>query len=334
VEVAQRAGLAPILAGRNADLLEALGRETGLTVRVLALDDAQTLDAALADVRVVVHCAGPFMHTSRQMVDACLRRGVHYLDITGEWQVFEACAARSDEARARGVMLLPGCGFDVVPSDCLAAHVVRRLPTATSLALAFRALGGRSRGTALTMTESMGRPGVARVNGRLVPEPMGAHVRAIDFGAGSGPETAASIAWGDVSTAFHSTGVPNVRVYMSMSPAMLRQVRIARWIGPLLRSGVVQRAMRRQITSAPPGPTAAARARRESRLWAEARSASGDVAVSTLCAPNGYDLTAEATVRIMQRVLRGDAPPGFQTPSLAYGADFVLELPGVVREDQ
>nr|MCU0636503.1 saccharopine dehydrogenase NADP-binding domain-containing protein [Gemmatimonadaceae bacterium] len=333
VALARRQGLAPVLAGRNAEAVGALAAQHGLTHRVAALDDAPALDRALDGMNVVIHCAGPFVHTSRAMVDACLRTGVHYLDITGEWQVFEACATRDAEARARGVMLLPGVGFDVVPSDCLAAHVVRRLPDATSLALAFRALGGPSRGTALTMAESLGRPGVARIDGRLVAEPMGAQVRRIDFGDGTGPQTAASIAWGDVSTAYHSTGVPNVRVYMSMTPAMLRQLRLARWLGPVLRSGTVQRALRQRIVSGRAGPSSESRARRDSRLWAEARNAAGRVVVSTLRGPNGYDLTADAAVRIAQRVLAGSALPGFQTPSKAYGADFVLELPGVTRAD-
>src|SRR6187402_1304471 len=105
------------------------------------------------------------------MVDACLAERVPYLDITGEIAVFEAAAARDAEAKAAGVVLLPGAGFDVVPSDCLAAHLKRRLPSATSLALAFQVLGGVSRGTATTAVENLARGGMVRRAGKLVAVP-------------------------------------------------------------------------------------------------------------------------------------------------------------------
>jgi hypothetical protein len=121
------------------------------------------------------------------MAEACLRQGAHYLDVTGEAVVFEALRARDAAARAAGVMLLPGAGFDVVPSDCLAAALAARLPDATRLDLAFLALGGVSRGTALTALEHLpvGRAWCAR-GGRLVPPPRGARTRDVDFGRGRG----------------------------------------------------------------------------------------------------------------------------------------------------
>jgi short subunit dehydrogenase-like uncharacterized protein len=181
---ARAAGLRPILAGRDAAAVHTLAAAHRLEARIATLDAPATLDALLRGVTVVLHCAGPFSRTSAPMVAACLRTGVHYLDITGELQVFEAVAAQHDAAKRAGVMLMPGTGFDVVPSDCLAAHLHRRLPTATALALGFRALGGVSRGTALTMVEGLGRPGWIRQGGVLTPVPPGFHARTIDFGDG------------------------------------------------------------------------------------------------------------------------------------------------------
>src|SRR5262249_13438152 len=94
VDEALRRGLKPTLAGRRRDEVEAMGRSTGLPVRVAALEDADALDAAVAGHRVVLHAAGPFIHTSPPMVQACLRAGAHYLDVTGEIAVFEAAAAQ------------------------------------------------------------------------------------------------------------------------------------------------------------------------------------------------------------------------------------------------
>jgi len=190
-QLAVARGLQPILAGRSRTALAAVAGPLGLDYRVFALEDAAALATGLADARVVLHCAGPFAHTARQMADACFRTHTHYLDITGEIAVFEALAARDAEARAAGVMLLPGAGFDVVPSDCLAAHLKRRLPSATSLALAFQVLGRVSRGTANTAIENVARGGMVRRDGKLLAVPAAYKNRTIDLGRG--PVTTSTI---------------------------------------------------------------------------------------------------------------------------------------------
>ncbi len=323
-------GLKPLLAGRSAEKLAEVARPLGLDYRAVPLD-AGTLDAALRDTRLVVHCAGPFAHTSRAMADACLRTKRHYVDVTGEVDVFESLAARDAEARAAGVMLLPGGGFDVVPSDCLAAHLARRLPGAVRLALAFHPEGGVSRGTATTIVENLHRGGVVRRGGVLTPVPTAWRTRTIDFGVG--PSTAVTIPWGDVSTAFHSTHIPEIEVYAGVSRFERSMMIATRGLAGLLRSGPVQSFLKWRIRSGPPGPTEAQRARGCIRLWGEVEDASGARAVSRMRTPEGYAFTAVSAVAIAQRVLAGEAPPGFQTPSRAYGADFALAIPGVTRHD-
>jgi short subunit dehydrogenase-like uncharacterized protein len=246
--------------------------------------------------------------------------------------VFEALAARDAAAKAAGVMLLPGVGFDVVPSDCLAAHLARRLPTATHLRLAFLGLGGVSRGTATTMAENAGEGGLVRRDGKLTRVPAAWKTRQVDFG--HGPRPCVTIPWGDVATAFHSTGIPNVEVYMAAPLALRVALRLSRPFEGLLRSAAVQGFLKRRIAARPPGPTDEARARGRSFLWGEVTDASGGRAVSRLTTPEGYTLTAEASLAIVGRVLEGQVRPGFQTPSRAYGADFVLQLPGVMRHDE
>nr|MBA3889959.1 saccharopine dehydrogenase NADP-binding domain-containing protein [Gemmatimonadaceae bacterium] len=304
----------------------------GLEHRMADLADPTALDAALDGMRVVLHCAGPFMHTSRPMVDACLRRGVHYLDITGEMAVFEALAARDAEADARGVTLLPGVGFDVVPSDCLAAHLAQRLPGATELVLAFQGLGGVSRGTATTMAENAGTGGAVRRDGQIIEVPAAWRSRDIEF-VGGAPALAVTIPWGDVATAWHSTGIPNIAVYMAMTPAMRRALVASRWLGPLLRLPLVPRRLVAKARARKPGPSDAARMRGVSRFWGEVRDARGNRAVSRLTAPEGYTLTARTAVAAAQRVLAGGVATGFQTPSQAFGADFILEQRDTRRED-
>lgn len=332
VREAVAAGLRPVLAGRDASALAALATPLGLTWRAAALDDAPALDAALDRIGVVLHCAGPFVHTSRPMVDACLRRSVHYLDITGELAVFEALAARDAEAKERSVTLLPGVGFDVVPSDCLAAHLAQRLPTATQLTLAFRTVGGVSRGTSTTMAETSGEGGAVRRGGRIVTVPAAFRSRMIEFAPGE-HSPAVTIPWGDVSTAYHSTGIPNIEVYLAMSAAMQRSLRVSRWLAPVLRFGPIRRRLVARARTSAAGPGESARARGGSRLWGEARDDEGRSVRARLLAPEAYTLTSRTAIAAARRVLGGGVATGFLTPSLAFGADFILEQRGVTRED-
>jgi short subunit dehydrogenase-like uncharacterized protein len=325
-------GHRPILAGRNAMALAALGGELGQEQRVFPLDVPEATEANLHDVSVVVHCAGPFAHTSQPMADACLHTGVHYLDITGEVSVFEALAARDAEARHAGVMLLPGAGFDVVPSDCLAAHLKHRLPSANRLALGFQGLGRISRGTATTMAENSHKGGLVRQDGVLRPVPAAWKTRVIDFGAG--PVKAITIPWGDVATAYHSTGIPNIEVYLAAPFRLRLAARMSRSLGWFLASGFVQRLIKRRIQAGPRGPTKEEREHGKTFLWGEAEDTAGQKVVSRIRGPDGYTLTVQAALAVVERVLAGFAPAGFQTPSAAYGPDFVLGLAGVVREDE
>jgi short subunit dehydrogenase-like uncharacterized protein len=325
-------GMRPILAGRRADAVQELARSLGLEARVFGLEDPKAVAAGLAGVTAVLHAAGPFVRTSRPMAKACMISRVHYLDITGEAAVFEALAMRDAEAKAAGVMLLPGVGFDVVPSDCLAAHLARRLPTATHLALAFLGLGGVSRGTATTMAENAGEGGLVRRDGRLARVPAGWKTRHVDFGRG--PQPCVTIPWGDVATAFHSTGIPNIEVYLAASLALRALVRLSRPLGGLLRASAVQGFLKRRIQAGPPGPTDEQRSRGRSFLWGEVTDDRGGRAVSRLTTPEGYTLTATASLAIVERALAGQVSPGFQTPSRAYGPDLVLALPGVMRQDE
>jgi short subunit dehydrogenase-like uncharacterized protein len=328
---AKARGQAPILGGRNAAALAGLADELGFSHRVFGLDDPTTLDAALAGAKVVLNCAGPFSRTARPMVDACLRNRVHYVDVTGEVEVFEALAARDADATASGVVVLPGAGFDVVPSDCLAAHLKRRLPSATHLALGFQALSGVSRGTAITTIEGMGKPNLVRRDGVLTEVPMGASSRTVDFGRG--PVTAISIPWGDVSTAYYSTGIPNIDVFVGL-PSIMKHV--LKWNGrlaPLLRSSRLQGWLASRVRAGRAGPTAEQRERGRSYLWGEARDAAGTTVSSRLQTPEGYALTVLTALATVDKLLAGMAQPGFLTPSKAFGPDFILEIPGTVRSD-
>lgn len=327
VEEALRRGLRPVLAGRNAAALEAIAQPHGLPVRAFALDDAAAVRTGLNGIGLVLHCAGPFSATSGPMLEACLDVGAHYLDITGEIDVFAACHARDAEAKARGVVVLPGAGFDVVPTDCLAAMLKRELPSATSLVLAFEAGGGPSPGTALTSVEGLGKGGRARIGGELRRVPLAWKTRS--FERDGEPRFAMTIPWGDVYTAYLSTGIPDIEVYMGVPPATAARLRRLRLLGPLLGLRPVQAWLKKQVQKKVRGPSEGTRGKTGCVVWGEVRDAAGAELRKRLRTPNGYDLTVTASLGIVQRLLAGGAPAGFHTPSRLMGADYVLSLPGV-----
>lgn len=322
-------GLKPILGGRNSIAIEELAKKHHLDYRVFSLDETSRLDAALAEVDMVLHCAGPFSLTSRAMVEACLRNRKHYTDITGEISVFESMAALDDKAKASEVMVMPGVGFDVVPSDCLARHLKDRLPTATHLSLAFYGMGRISHGTQATMTMNVGRGGAIRKDGKITPVPAAWKSREIDFGEVK--KKGVTIPWGDVSTAYYSTGIPNIEVFTVMPKQNLKMLKLSRYLGWLLATKPVQDYLQKQIP--PGGPSDEERAKGKTLLWGEASDLNGNRVESRMQGPEGYTITAVAALNIAQKILDGNFQPGFQTPAKAYGADLVLEIEGVSRQD-
>lgn len=321
-ESAVRRGSRPILAGRAVEKIRPLAREIGLDYRVFPLDRAD-----LREIAAVVHVAGPFSATSRPMVDACLAARVHYLDITGEIDVFEAVLSRDAEARAAGVVLMPGVGFDVVPTDCLAAMLRERLPDATHLELAFDARGKASAGTAKTALEGLATGGRARIDGVIRSVPAAWKERDIPFPHGT--RHTVTIPWGDVSSAWYSTRIPNICVYMSMPRAQVRWVRRMQTLASILRRRTIRSVLQRFVGWATKGPTAEERDRAFNDVWGEVRNASGRRESATLTTPDGYALTAESALRAVTRVAAGEVKPGAWTPSMAFGPNYVFELPGV-----
>jgi len=323
--LATERGELPVLAGRDERPLRDLGELFELEHRAFDLGDPIAVRRGLDGIDAVAHCAGPFSATSAPMIDGCLATATHYLDITGEIDVFEAVLARSAEARAAGITLLPGSGFDVVPSDCLAAMLARALPEATRLELAIKMGGGVSPGTAKTAMESLGTPGRARVDGVISPVPGDRRRRQVTFA--DGRATVYAIAWGDVSTAYHSTGIGDIVVYAALPAAVGAITGVAQMAGPAARSSLVQGTLKRLVGRLP-GPSAKARAEGVGQLWGQVSDRNGKRVHGTITTLNGYDLTADAVVRIAQSLTAGKVEPGALTPSQAFGADFVRELDG------
>lgn len=321
-------GREPVLAGRRTPPLRDLATDLGCESRAFRVDRA--LDA-LDGVDCVLNCAGPFADTAAPLVDACVATGTDYLDVTGEFQVLEALAGRDREAADAGVTLLPAVGFDVVPTDCLAAHLAARLPAATHLSLGFDALGRVSPGTAATAVDALGEGGGVRRDGQLETVPTAWRSRTIDFGEGE--RTGVTIPWGDVATAYRTTGIGNVEVYAGVPPAAVTAVRAMRPFESLASLPWVKGGLETLARLLVSGPDEAERAATGCRVWGEARVVADDEverrAVSRLRTPNTYAHTVDASLAAVERVRDGDAPDGYATPAGAFGQAFVLDLPGV-----
>lgn len=325
-EHAKDRGLAPVLAGRNPDRTRAVAEKLGFEWRAFPLDDPGAIAENLRDIDAVIHCAGPFSATSAQMIDACLRAGAHYFDITGEIEVFEhAHSAEIDfAAKEKGVIVCPGVGFDVVPTDCLAKSLAEFMPDATELAIGFQGSAAMSPGTAKTVVEKLGAGTKARRNGEIVNISLA--TREIDYGRG--PRRSMSISWGDVSTAYYTTGIGNITAFWPASDKMIRQFRVAGNLGWLLQRRPVQNFLKRKIEQKVRGPSEEQRNDMPVHVWAEVRNASGNVATARMTTANGYTVTQLAPVAIIQHLLANDVPAGSTTPALLMGKSFASSLDG------
>lgn len=313
-----------ILSGRNRRLLEKQSLETGYPFQVVELTDSPALHNLLEQGRVVIHCAGPFQFTARTMIEACLATKTHYLDITGEYQVFEMAASYDALAKEEGITILPGTGFDVVPSDCLALFLKNLLPAATRLELAFVSGGGLSRGTAKTMVHGLGLGSVVRKNGVLKNIPLGQKIKDVDFGKRK--VRCLNIPWGDVSSAWYSTGIPDIEVYMAASRNAIVMAKISRYLNWLLKGRRLRNVFLRIIDNRPNGPGAELLNTSGSILWGSVYDDSGNSKTAVIETLGGYKLTSKTSVRIAEYILAGNFRTGFQTPATAYGPDLILSI--------
>jgi len=331
VEECKVKGIDVILSGRNGEELRKQSEQTGYPFDVVDIQEVTALCKLLEKGAMVIHAAGPFQFTAQLMAEACLITQKHYTDITGEILVFEMMAKLDGKAKAAGITLLPGVGFDVVPSDCLAMHLKNRLPSATSLQLAFASnKGGLSRGTSKTMVEGMGLGGAIRKNGKIIPVPLHEGITEINYGAFQLPSV--RIPWGDVSTAFYSTGIGNIEVFRGADKGLIKQVKMSRYVNWLLRMRSVKNYLIKQVDKKPAGPNEERRSKSKMFLWGKVWDAQQE-RISLLETVEGYTLTAKTSVLIAQKILAGNVKPGFQTPSKAYGPDLILEVSGSSMKD-
>lgn len=306
-ERAKALGLTFEIAGRNQLQLEALAARLNVPYRVFDAD--QDAANALSGITVLLNFAGPFVHTAEPLMRACIKAGVHYLDITAEINVYRLAETLGDEATAHHVMLMPGVGWDVVPTDSLAVHVAKRVEQPRALNIALQVPGSMSRGSAMSVGEIIKAGVLARVDGELVATPN-AQPRLFDFG--EGPVLCVPLSFGDLVTGWHSTGIPNIAMFVHMS-------------GDAFPDG--------DLSLLPDGPTAEQREGHRARAVVEVTGADGAISRSVIETINGYSYTPLAAVEAASRVLKGERLTGFATPAKVFGGGFAESIEGTLITD-
>jgi short subunit dehydrogenase-like uncharacterized protein len=325
-KLASTYNLQPILAGRTEANIKPLADELQLPYRIVDLNNAAQLENALSEVKLVLHAAGPYASTAKQMIEACLNTGVHYIDINGDIAVFEMLKKYDAAAKEKKIMVMPGVGFDVVPTDCIALQLKNKMPDATNLKLAFASVGGGlSHGTAITMASKIGEGGAARENGKIVRTPLGQKGMWVDF---SGKKLfVMTIPWGDVSTAYTTTGIPNIETYTGMAPKFYKMLKLQWAFNWLLRTEFVRNIIRKKIKAKPAGPSDEQRKNSSSLVWGEVSNVTGKKITAAISCSDGYTLTAHSSLLISKKILEGNFKTGYQTPAGCYGANLIMEVP-------
>jgi short subunit dehydrogenase-like uncharacterized protein len=325
--LAAAAGLPHLAAGRDLERVAAHADPLLLPSRTFSLSDPAKIARGLAGAAVALNAASPFAETAPPLAEACLRAGVHYLDLAAGVAELEALRHLDARAREAGVMLMPGVGFGVVPADAVAARLKRRLPSAVRLSLAFEAVGGGSRGMLPALLGDLRRPGARRRGGELVPARPGEESLGLDLGAGrriaiTDPRR------GELASVYWSSVYPDIDTY-TVHPAALRWLIRSRLAAParaLLARRSAQALVRSLLRRSPPGPAEEALGRGSTRLWAQAEDATGNQVTARLHGPQAHLFSARTALWIAQRVLAGRLRVGFQTPVTAYGPDLLDRL--------
>lgn len=320
---AKKRGMTPVLAGRNPEMLNYLAKELDLEARVFPIGGKMAEN--LSDIALVLHCAGPFQKTSPPMIEACLETGADYLDITGEISVFEHSFAQNAKAKNENITICSGAGFDVIPTDCTALKLKEEMPDAVSIALGFDSDSGISPGTYKTMIQGMGSGSAERREGKVVSVPIGSQRRKIDFGRGE--RSAMGIPWGDVSTAFHTTGIPNISTWIPMKKSRIIGARLLSPAGSIIALPFIQKRLEKWVSLRVSGPDEELRKGAPAYIWGEARNAEGAVTSVRIKTANVYDLTVYGSLEVVSRLLNGDYPSGAHTPASLFGSDLVESLP-------
>ncbi len=323
-----RQGLKPILAGRSESKVRQLAEEFGFEFRVFDLADSKQIESALTDCFMIFNAAGPFTQTCEPILSACLKLGVHNLSLVGEVPLLESLQKYDQAAKEAGITVGIGLGYDVIPTDCIANILKERMPDATHLTIMMQGTSHMSPGSTKEMIEQLGeQPFWARKNGELIES--AAKTKKIDVGLGE--TLAMTIAWGDISSAYFSTNIPNIEVYATLSRIEVLMMQAISKLKPLIRIKRVQGWINKVIDLTVKGPSDFVLEETPVYFLGEVSNAKGDVIQAKLETASGYRLTYLGAVFGIKHVLENAVKTGYQTPAQLLGSNAIEQIEGSTK---
>jgi len=318
------------LAGRNKSVIQEIAKQTGFDYSIVSLEEKDKLRNLLQSFHTVIHCAGPFTETAKQMVEACIETKTNYLDITGEIWAFEEVMSYSNKASKAEIKLISGVGFDVVPTDCLAAMLKDRMPDANSIEMAF--VGDKtamSRGTAVTMAKNISKGGFIRQSGKIKNVPLAYSVKEIDFPHKK--RTVMSIPWGDLMTTYHQTEIPNIIIYSGANKKLIKRIKRWRVFKFLLGISWIQKRVRTKIEQSITGPDQDSLKTGRTYIVGTVKNNKDETLTLKMITPEAYKLTALTALEAAKRLINDNykGKTGYFTPAQAFDKDFILSFEGV-----
>ncbi|MFQ3213998.1 MAG: short subunit dehydrogenase-like uncharacterized protein [Marivirga sp.] len=330
VQEAKKQNINVHLAGRNKVAIETIAKETGFAHSVVDLSNTKALEQLLLPYQTVIHCAGPFTETAKQMVEACIRSQTNYLDITGEIWAFEEVMTYNKKAKAAGIKLIPGVGFDVVPTDCIAAQLKAQMPDATAIEMCFTGdKTSMSRGTAVTMAKNIAKGRYIRENGMLKNVPLAYKTKLVQFPHRE--QMVMTIPWGDLMTTYFQTKIPNIEIYTGVSSSVIKTIIRFRTLKFLLGIKWIQKMVRTKIENSVTGPSEQNLTNGKTYIIATVKNTVGDEITARLTTPEAYALTAKTAIKAAT-LLYDDSVAienGYLTPAQAFGNEYIQSFDGV-----
>jgi short subunit dehydrogenase-like uncharacterized protein len=330
-ELAKSRGHRPVLAGRNRKEIEELAQKLELPAAVISLEEQEKILDALKGIDILLNCAGPFSKTALPLAEACMKAKTNYLDISGEWQVFENLFQMEEIIKSAAICVVPGVGFDVVPTDYAANKLKDQLPDATHLKIVFSYPGRMSPGTRRTVFEGLKLGNYVRKDGQMKQIGLGTGIE-----LGEESETLLLtfiIPWGDLSTAYKSTGIPNIEIkYCLQVPGFIPKItlnllykslgsRAFQWMGEKMLPLIL-----------PQHRTQNDRTTAKTKIAASVRNSAGDCVTTHFEMEDVYEFTDRCAVSAVEKLQNSSSSMfGVYTPTQFFGCDFFESLCPKIR---
>ncbi|QJR82863.1 hypothetical protein CA267_013400 [Alteromonas pelagimontana] len=297
-----------IVAGRDESKLNVIKEKFNVPSKVFSLGSEHELARILKDIDIIINCAGPFNRTVRPLMRAAIKNNTHYLDISAELDSYYLAEALDEEAKAAGVLLMPGCGGSVAMIGCLTAFAKKQMPNPVEARVALHVSGSMSRGSAISASDYLTPTLIVR-HAHELTETEDSVTRTFNFGKGMVDCVPVSLP--EVITLWAQNRIADISTYVHVS-------------GEAFPTG--------DLSSLPAGPTEQERENNRYQAAVQLTDVDGNEVHAMLDTLNGYSVTPRAAALAVKNIANGNVKAGFRTPSEMFGSSFILNIPTTTME--